>query len=122
MTTNEQRKEDVFNKPSAKFFIFGSIILLVLHVLSGYLQLPQQVINVGLSRGFKVSHIKIGYAIGIFLIFAILLPIVISILLLLYKKRRNLLSFSKILFWSLFVTLFFNFLMGFILVPKMTYK
>ena len=113
----EQHENGADKKTNTKFFIFGSIILISFHILAGYLKVPQQVIDTGLSRGLHTSHIKIGYTLGIFFIFAIIVPIIFILLSLPFKKRRDSLSIAKLIFWSLLITLFFNLLIGFI-APK----
>jgi uncharacterized membrane protein YczE len=105
-------------KANPKFFISGSVILMALHSLAGYLQVPQKVMDVGLSRGFYAGSIKFGYTLGIFSIFAMLAPLICVLFSLLSKKRRNMLSVLQIIFWSLLITFFLNLLMGFIFAPK----
>jgi len=111
--------EDIGSRTThPKFFILGSMILLVFHSLAGYLQAPQKVITVGLSRGFYAGSVKFGYTLGILFIFAILAPLICVLLSLLSKKRRNILSVIQIIFWSLLITSFLNLLMGFVFATR----
>lgn len=103
---------------SSKPFIFGTISVFLLHYVVGFIQTPGKVIEAGLQKGITPIFIKVGYAFGIFCIYALPIPLGFSLLSLFIKSKRNALSFTTILFWCLVVTLSLSILMGFVYVPR----
>jgi hypothetical protein len=102
----------------SRVFIYGSILLLSIHALIGFLQTPQEVVETAIAHGLSVSNVKGGYAVSILFIYAIPIPGSIVLLSLFAKSKRNIASASKILFWCLAVMLFFNLWFGFVYGPQ----
>ena len=104
-------------KKSSIPYWFAIAGICVLHLLLGYFQMPQKVLEVGLQPGSPEYTLRVGYALGIFCIYAIPIPFVVALLSLIKRSKRNLVSFSKVLFWMVLIMLFANAVMSFVLVP-----
>ena len=104
-------------KKSTKPYWFGIAGIGVLHLLLGYFQMPEKALQLGLQQGSPEFSLRGGYAVGSFCIYAIPLPSFVALLSLIRKTKRNLVSFSKVLFWMVLITLFANAVMSFVLVP-----
>lgn len=98
--------------------LIGIPLLLILHFMSGYFQTPDILIKIGLSEGIRSFYLKLGYAIGITLLYAFPLPIFFAAMSLLFKKLRTVSSFTQIIFWVMIITLIFNLTAGFIFTPE----
>ena len=111
---------DTTNKTSPDFFpiIIGIPLLLCLHYMAGYFQTPGLVIDAGLSKGFEKFHMQIGYGFGIAFIYALPIPILLGLISLFIKKRRDLFSFFQVIFWSMIIMLVINAAVGFLIAPK----
>ena len=116
----EEMISDTTNKTNPDFFpiILGIPLLLCLHYITGYHQTPQLVIDVGLSKGFETMHMKLGYGLGMVLLYAFPVPILFGLISLFIKSKRNLFSFSQIVFWSMVFMCILNAIVGFLIVPK----
>ena len=108
----------VSNKAHKKLILTGILCLFILHYIIGFIQTPVDVIEFGRKQGFSDIYVKVGYAFGIFCIYALPIPLGISLLSLLLKSKRKSASFTKILFWCLVITLALNILMGFVFAPR----
>jgi hypothetical protein len=86
--------------------------------MAGYFQTPDIVIDAGLSSGFEKFHMQLGYGFGIALIYALPVPILFGFISLFIKKRRDLFSFSQVIFWSMIIMLVINAAVGFLIAPK----
>lgn len=109
METEETMKD---NRPIGK--LVGILVsLLLLHFVAGYTQTPNFILEMGIQKGAPEVALRIGYAISIFAMFALPLPMIISLLSLIFKANRNLYSFFKIMSWCLVCTLLLSTAYGF---------
>lgn len=105
---------------SYKPYILGLIILCILHFLVAFFFTPSKVIQIAGNGASKLS-VRAGYGFGMFITFAVPFPLLITFLSLISRSKRNLLSFSKTLFWAVLFSLFANGLYQIIFVPIVLY-
>lgn len=110
--------DDKCSRARIILFLAGVAFLLALHVVLGFTQVPREVIISGVAQEVQPNAVVVGYALGVFAIYAIPAPALVVTLSLFSKKRRNILSITKVLFWTLLLTLCLNFIVGFIIAPR----
>lgn len=102
---------------SHKPYIYGLIVLCILLFLTGALFTPHKIMEIA-HRASPALNIRIGYGLGMLFIFAVPFPMFISLLSLLPKSKRNIYSFSRILFWSVFIAFAVSLIINIVLVPQ----
>lgn len=101
-----------------QLFSIGIICLFILHYVYGFIQTPDKLLENAIQRGMSATAVKAGYALGIFCMFALPIPMVVSLLSLLIKSKRTLSSFIRILFYSLVFTFIVSIVIGLVCVPR----
>jgi hypothetical protein len=100
-------------------FIKVVLIVLFCHLLFGFVQTPSSVLTESINRGYSPYIARIGYSLGIFVLFGIILPVSLFILSLLYKIVRKNNDYSvknRIIQFSL-ISLALNIFYGFLFIP-----
>jgi len=101
-----------------RLFSIGIICLFILHYVYGFIQTPDKFLEDAIQRGMPATVAKGGWALGIFCIFALPIPMAVSLLSLLIKSKRTLSSFIKILFYCLVLTFIASIVNGLVCVPR----
>jgi hypothetical protein len=105
---------DLINKGKSKtkLYFLGIIILFALHFLVAISKIPPTV------QAYNDIYITAGFATGIFLIFAIIFPVIVTLLSLLFPMYRNVLTAVKMFLGSLCIALLLNFLFVYVLFGR----
>jgi len=86
-------------RPSVRPYALGLTAVFVLQILAGMVFVPPAIIRIsGVAPPALV--IRAGYGLGLFAVFSIPVPLLVSILALFSKSRRNVYSFIKTYFWT----------------------
>ena len=115
---NEQAQPQADQMPSnSKLFLFGSSILLIIHYFIAFFLTPTKILSsAGLDEMTQLG-VKLGYGLCILATISLPIPLLVSILSLLFKSNRNIGSLSKIFFWCLVFTLIINIVFSYFLAP-----
>ncbi len=116
MNENTQPQADQLSSNS-NIFLFGSTILLIIHYFIAFFLTPTKLLSSAGPDEMTQLGVKIGYGIGILAIVSLPIPLLVSILSLLFKSNRNIRSLSKIFFWCLGFTLIINIVFSYFLTP-----
>ncbi len=109
---------NTFDSPREQNLSLYIVSLLIAHIISGVFQTPPQIIESGLTQGLSKLSICIGYSFGIFALFAIVSSVLYLTVVFFVKFKHKTFYFKKELCKTLLITLALNFLVGFIIVPK----
>ena len=101
---------------SATKFILGSVVLLVLHFVSGYIQTPEIIVEKTVNPELSETYVRIFYGLGVVGLLAIPIPLGAALISLFFKAKRNVYSFFRVLSFSMAITLALNILNTFISV------
>lgn len=100
---------------------FTKFVLVVLfcHLLIGFVQTPSSVLAESINRGYSLYIARIGYSLGIFVLFGIILPVSLVFISFLYKivRKNNDYSVKDRLIQFSLISLTLNFFYGFLFIP-----
>lgn len=94
-------------------YLIAIAVLIILHFVAGVFFMPAIMYRYHSEYGIPLLYLKIGYGLGAILWFGILPPLVISLLALIKKTNRNILSFLKVYSYLCIVCLVINILIGY---------
>ena len=103
-------------RPSVRPYALGLTAIFILQILAGMVFVPQALIRIA-SVPPPALVIRIGYGLGLFAVFSVPIPLLLSMLALLSKPMRNIHSFVKIYFWTALVGLAASVALHLVYVP-----
>jgi hypothetical protein len=105
-------------RPSYMPYLFGVIGIFIVQVSIGALLTPGKIIQIAGTAPPALS-VRIGYGLGLLVFVSIPFLALISLPSLLFRSQRNLSSFFKISFWTVFTAFLANMILQIMYVPRL---
>lgn len=109
----------ILNKKFSKHFAKSILIVLFCHLIIGFFQTPPSVMDESINRGFNIFIARSGYALGLFVLFGIVVPVIFFVPLIIHRiiRKKNYYSLKGNVIRFSLISLVLNFLYGFVFIP-----